>query len=73
MRGGEQSEEAVLALLEVERGLPRGIARHPRENRSGADDEAVVANLGGIGDRPRSRTLFKPPCEHVAAKHPPLP
>ena len=73
MRGGEQSEQAVLVLLEVERRLPEGIARHSRENRSGAEDEAVLANLGGIGDRPRSRALFKSPLKLAAAKHPPLP
>ena len=73
MSGGEQSNYAVLAFFEVESLLPQGIARHPGKDRSRAKNEAVVANLGGIGNRPRSRALFESLFERVAAKHPPLP
>ena len=72
MRDGEQSKQAVLAFFGFERRLPLGIARHPRKNRSGAEDEAVIAYLGGVGDRPRSRAPFKSLLERVTAKHPPL-
>jgi len=69
LRGGEQGEEAIPVLLQRENRRAERIARHVGENRSCAEDEPVVADLGRVGNRPRPRALFKSILQQAVDKH----